>query len=397
MKRLFGRGRKSQESSASHHTPDASVDSSANTSANTLSNSYVAGHTPDTSIGEDGLQQAQNHGKKNVAFVSPHQSLLMPAPQEQSDTASIDLGRSGLCIPAVSNRSVSSPARLTPSQPILNPYKATTLSHNPLLPLSTASLAKNPTWSAPFPSSSEDHTLLSRSVSPYSAHTTSSSNNDSQHLRHFGTSHSLYPHSLDNRANSNGQLLAPVSWAEMTDAELVNNLGDRERTRQEVLWEIVASEDRYVQDLISLCEHYIEPLLHPHRYQPSTSPLPDSLPPTPTLPSANHSSTDLPIARKFARSLSETQADIASVRSHQPAPSHKFNSSRRSYVHADVTSTISLPAKYQPSAPNQQQGFLRHHLRSLGPPSAKKLHKSKAQVPLDVLQPPILPVRYCSM
>ena len=36
------------------------------------------------------------------------------------------------------------------------------------------------------------------------------------------------------------------SWSEMTQEELVMNLGSRERTRQEVLWEIVASEERCV-------------------------------------------------------------------------------------------------------------------------------------------------------
>jgi hypothetical protein len=37
---------------------------------------------------------------------------------------------------------------------------------------------------------------------------------------------------------------AAASWSEAAENDLVNNLGPRERTRQEVLWEIVASEER---------------------------------------------------------------------------------------------------------------------------------------------------------
>jgi hypothetical protein len=35
----------------------------------------------------------------------------------------------------------------------------------------------------------------------------------------------------------------------MAEEELIANLGPRERTRQEVLWEIVSSEERYVKVL----------------------------------------------------------------------------------------------------------------------------------------------------
>lgn len=36
----------------------------------------------------------------------------------------------------------------------------------------------------------------------------------------------------------------PNSWSEMAEDDLIANLGPRERTRQEVLWEIVSSEER---------------------------------------------------------------------------------------------------------------------------------------------------------
>jgi len=44
-------------------------------------------------------------------------------------------------------------------------------------------------------------------------------------------------------------MLTTASWSEAAEDDLVSNLGQRERTRQEVLWEIVASEERYVSSL----------------------------------------------------------------------------------------------------------------------------------------------------
>jgi hypothetical protein len=43
---------------------------------------------------------------------------------------------------------------------------------------------------------------------------------------------------------SMGSVLPPVSWSEGAEEDLVIHLGPRERTRQEVLWEIVTSEER---------------------------------------------------------------------------------------------------------------------------------------------------------
>lgn len=41
-------------------------------------------------------------------------------------------------------------------------------------------------------------------------------------------------------------VLTNASWSEAAEVDLVTNIGQRERTRQEVLWEIVASEQRLV-------------------------------------------------------------------------------------------------------------------------------------------------------
>ena len=43
---------------------------------------------------------------------------------------------------------------------------------------------------------------------------------------------------------SMGSVIPPASWSEGAEEDLVTHLGPRERTRQEVLWEIVASEER---------------------------------------------------------------------------------------------------------------------------------------------------------
>lgn len=48
-------------------------------------------------------------------------------------------------------------------------------------------------------------------------------------------------------SNTSSRILAAQSWSEGAEEDLVSNLGQRERTRQEVLWEIVASEERCVR------------------------------------------------------------------------------------------------------------------------------------------------------
>ena len=46
--------------------------------------------------------------------------------------------------------------------------------------------------------------------------------------------------------NASSRILLAQSWSEVAEEDLVSNIGQRERTRQEVLWEIVASEERCV-------------------------------------------------------------------------------------------------------------------------------------------------------
>ncbi|SPO40415.1 uncharacterized protein PSFLO_05897 [Pseudozyma flocculosa] len=82
-----------------------------------------------------------------------------------------------------------------------------------------------------------------------------------------------------------GRQFGVPSWSEMTQEELVHNLGPRERTRQEVLWEIVASEERYVAELEKVKELYIDALLHPDQFDPERLFGPPTAPPSTTSPS----------------------------------------------------------------------------------------------------------------
>lgn len=46
------------------------------------------------------------------------------------------------------------------------------------------------------------------------------------------------------KTNTDSESVGSLTWTEATEVDLVMNVGQRERTRQEVLWEIVASEQR---------------------------------------------------------------------------------------------------------------------------------------------------------
>ncbi|SCZ91375.1 BZ3500_MvSof-1268-A1-R1_Chr1-2g01368 [Microbotryum saponariae] len=133
---------------------------------------------------------------------------------------------------------------------------------------------------------------------------------------------------------------APATWSELANPDLVDNVSARERTRQEILWEVVASEERYVLELRSLVNLYVAPLLHPLlttttvpatktatpslSFLSSPSPIPTVVSPRPSSSSSTpyrhsasihaESSSDLPIAARFSRSLHTVSRD------HLPEP-----------------------------------------------------------------------------
>jgi hypothetical protein len=72
-------------------------------------------------------------------------------------------------------------------------------------------------------------------------------------------------------SNKTNRVQAATSWSETAEDDLVSNLGSRERTRQEVLFEILASEERYVAELFKMKDTFIDPLLHPYATFPISS------------------------------------------------------------------------------------------------------------------------------
>lgn len=97
----------------------------------------------------------------------------------------------------------------------------------------------------------------------------------------IGSAHSIRsptPYSTMSAQTSSSHILSATSWSEVTEEDLVSNIGSRERTRQEVLFEIISSEERYVQELIKMKETFIDPLLHPYSAtirSPPSSPTPN--------------------------------------------------------------------------------------------------------------------------
>ncbi|KII89215.1 hypothetical protein PLICRDRAFT_53680 [Plicaturopsis crispa FD-325 SS-3] len=102
-------------------------------------------------------------------------------------------------------------------------------------------------------------------------------------------------------SNTSSRILAAASWSEGAEEDLVSNLGPRERTRQEVLWEIVASEERYVGELMKMKETFLEPLLHPFSTAPSPTPYTPlgNYEDFPRVDSPQESADQLPIAARF--------------------------------------------------------------------------------------------------
>ncbi len=105
------------------------------------------------------------------------------------------------------------------------------------------------------------------------------------------------PYSNMSAQTTGSRILSAQSWSEVTEEDLVSNIGTRERTRQEVLFEIISSEERcvsffflfrtfvfflnfiyrYVLELIKMKETFIDPLLHPFSVSvksPPASPAP---------------------------------------------------------------------------------------------------------------------------
>ncbi|CEH12525.1 FACIOGENITAL DYSPLASIA PROTEIN [Ceraceosorus bombacis] len=149
------------------------------------------------------------------------------------------------------------------------------------------------------------------------------------------------------------------SWSQMTQRDLVDNLGPRERTRQEVLWEIVASEERYVNELEKAKDLYLDALLHPLRYRsnptspqmtttsswPNTSDSSASRSRHTLHPIDTSSSAELPIASRYMSPLSATNTRTGSE-------GHAQSSSSGKKVSSDAQSSGGATSGAQSRAPS---------------------------------------------
>ncbi|BGP36169.1 hypothetical protein JCM10450v2_000067 [Rhodotorula kratochvilovae] len=224
--------------------------------------------------------------------------------------------------------------------------------------------------------------------------------------------------SLDYGERDPTQIYAPTTWSEMAHHELVVNLSPRERTRQEILWEVVASEERYVAELRSLVDLYANPLLHPLVPTPSLTPSPRfGFSPDPSSqPTASTSSGSLPIASRFARTPDpehEQDSDrsrsvrLASLPDMDPPSSaqraavaggalgraslpHLPTGARRHASSSTLPGPSSHPASS--SSPNLStrlaSAFRARH--PLKPPPSGKLHRAPAAAPPEAPLPPEL-------
>ncbi|KAI6036120.1 Dbl-like domain-containing protein [Pisolithus microcarpus] len=161
------------------------------------------------------------------------------------------------------------PSGLSTTQPLPETYNSANTGLSQQSPVGAPSKTAIARFQAAHGKETRGSTSTATSTSPPSIKATSTR-----------TAASPYPISLRSQTPfsqmsvSSTRILAVSSWSEGAEEDLVCNLGPRERTRQEVLWEIVASEERYVSDLQRMKETFIDPLLHPYASPPTTSPTP---------------------------------------------------------------------------------------------------------------------------
>ncbi|GAA5909278.1 hypothetical protein JCM5296_006114 [Sporobolomyces johnsonii] len=206
------------------------------------------------------------------------------------------------------------------------------------------------------------------------------------------------------------QIYAPTTWSDMAHQELVVNVSARERTRQEILWEVVASEERYVAELRSLVDQYANPLLHPLLSSSpplSSPPLGSTSPPLAQGPArANASTQDLPIAARFLRSTTSSISRNPAVHDHIPeiesseAPRPSQSTQGRGSIStlprhpADSSTSLDTINANDPAGGVSGRlasfGFrTRHPLRPA--PTGAKLQKSTSRAPQEALKAPPLP------
>ena len=158
----------------------------------------------------------QTDAPKKVAFISP----------SAASASAVD--RANL---------VESPSPQAPMKTTLSRFQAAHgTSREPRASSSSPSNAASSSKTDLTPSKPTNKAASTRTASPYMQKPDASA----QSLR-SGT-----PYSQMSGQTSGSRILSAQSWSEVTEEDLVSNLGSRERTRQEVLFEIISSEERSV-------------------------------------------------------------------------------------------------------------------------------------------------------
>ncbi|GJJ12097.1 hypothetical protein Clacol_006338 [Clathrus columnatus] len=285
----------------------------------------TTGNNSGTRSNSNGYGVPQQQHKK-VAFISPVSTPpSVPVQQSSDSNNSLSFERKHLTSapdhPTSSSRPPFSPDILTStsntktSQSVLrvtNPSTSSTSSP----PNTLSSVSRSATSNSPTTPTTSITTTASRGLSlPFRNPEIPSAKEVSSTIR-SGTPYSVMS------ANTS-RILATASWSEAAEEDLVSNLGPRERTRQEVLWEIVASEERYVAELLKMKETFIDPLLHPFAAVPPHTPDTEYSSPPPLtrlemaspIPLPSQESFDhLPIAARF---LSPLSFDGPTIQQHQ--------------------------------------------------------------------------------
>ncbi|KAF8636497.1 hypothetical protein AX17_003312 [Amanita inopinata Kibby_2008] len=217
----------------------------------------IARKGTNTSVNSNSNNTANNDVQKKVAFISPP---LTPA--IDATTALSDVQTSTSAPPAASAK-----ATLTRVQPT-NVKEA------------RGSVATATTSTAASSSKTDLNTMTAAKLIPKPASTRAASPY-LQRTMDAGSAHSFRsptPYSQMSSQTTGSRILSAQSWSEVTEEDLVSNIGSRERTRQEVLFEIISSEERYLQELTKMKETFIDPLLHPYATNirsPPSSPAPN--------------------------------------------------------------------------------------------------------------------------
>ncbi|KAI0318640.1 Dbl domain-containing protein [Amylostereum chailletii] len=190
---------------------------------------------------------------------------------------------------------------------------------------------------------------------------------------------SATPYSQKSAAASS--VLPPASWSEGAEEDLVSNLGPRERTRQEVLWEIVASEERYVAELVKLKDTFIVPLLHPYATSPVASPTLGEFDDLPRYDSPLESLDHLPIASRFLsptpfRSDTPTAIETASRKDDKDTPNLDSES-----MNSDDEDQDRMGKSYSESRQKSSNAAKLNHPRSPYGTTASRFGSKKPTVP----------------